>query len=132
MIWCLFQVITIAHQLYFECGLSENDIGIITPYTLQKKEIAALGEQYFEDPISNMFYRPKIGSVEDFQGQERNVIIISTVRSHEKYISHDGKYGLGFINNKNRLNVAISRARYTFFFPIYNLYYCTKLLHNDH
>lgn len=93
------------HQL-FQCGLTEDDIGIITPYTLQVKELRVLADEYFNEK------QPKIGSVEEFQGQERNVIIISTVRTSDRHISHDGKYGLGFINNKNRLNVAISRARY--------------------
>lgn len=100
------KVVMVANRLFKDCGLSEDDIGIITPYTLQVKEIRQVGESQFEGK------QPKIGSVEEFQGQERNVIIISTVRSKSSNISHDGKYGLGFINNKNRLNVAISRARY--------------------
>lgn len=106
------QVVTVAHHLK-QCGLSEDSIGIITPYTLQVKEIRSLCDEYFDGKS------PKVGSVEEFQGQERDVIIISTVRSRDKYISHDGKYGLGFIKNKNRLNVAISRARYVFHFGIH-------------
>lgn len=90
----------------FKCDLTEDDIGIITPYTCQVKEIRSLGDSFFNGK------QPKVGSVEEFQGQEKNVIIISTVRSKKKNISHDADYGLGFINNKNRLNVAISRARY--------------------
>lgn len=92
-----------------QCGLNFEQIGIITPYTLQVKEIRSLVDEFFDGK------QPKIGSVEEFQGQERDVIVISTVRSKEKHISHDGKYGLGFIKNKNRLNVAISRARYAIF-----------------
>lgn len=103
------QVIRIIHEL-FKCGLTEDDIGVITPYALQVKEIRSLCDECLDLPTSTP---PKIGSVEEFQGQERKVIIISTVRSEPKHISHDGKYGLGFINNKNRLNVAISRARYS-------------------
>lgn len=90
----------------FELGISEDSIGVITPYTLQVKEIRGLCDVWFNGK------QPKIGSVEEFQGQERDIIIISTVRSRSKYLSHDGKYGLGFIQNKKRLNVAISRARY--------------------
>lgn len=98
-------MVYLVNQLY-KCGLKEDDIGIITPYTLQAREMRLMCEDFFEGKI------PKIGSVEEFQGQERNVIIISTVRSRLQNVSHDQQYGLGFVNNKNRLNVAISRARY--------------------
>lgn len=53
---------------------------------------------------------PKIGTVEEFQGQERAIILISMVRSNAEYMNHDTTFSLGFINHPKRVNVAITRA----------------------
>ncbi|KAM9390050.1 RNA helicase Mov10l1 [Phaethornis superciliosus] len=52
----------------------------------------------------------KVGTVEEFQGQEYMAIILSTVRSTEGLFDDD-RYCLGFLSNPKRFNVAITRAK---------------------
>lgn len=81
-----------------------NSIGIITPY---QRQVKAIRNIFIEANIN----LPKIGSVEEFQGQERDIILISTVRSKKSLISFDIRHSLGFVTSNKRMNVAISRAR---------------------
>jgi RNA helicase armi len=97
------QVFYYVNELY-RLGLTESDIGIITPYKAQTKQLIEL----FKEAEFNL---PKIGTVEEFQGQEFNVIILSTVRSNKKYLASDIKYTMGFISSPRRLNVSITRAK---------------------
>nr|XP_026497854.1 probable RNA helicase armi [Vanessa tameamea] len=84
--------------------ITADEIGIITPYLAQVKYLRVLFNS-MGLPI------PKIGTVEDFQGQERPIILISTVRSSESLLEEDSKQALGFVGNPKRFNVALTRAQ---------------------
>ncbi|CAG9796479.1 unnamed protein product [Diatraea saccharalis] len=88
----------------YKNNISADDIGIITPYIAQIKYLKLVFE-------AMGLTQPKIGTVEDFQGQERPIILISTVRSTEAYLVEDQRHTLGFVKNPKRLNVAITRAQ---------------------
>ena len=78
------------------------DVGIISPYRAQV--------QYLRHLIKKTdFYKPfrkiiSVNTVDGFQGQERDIIVISMVRSNE-----EGQ--IGFLRDLRRMNVAITRAR---------------------
>lgn len=73
--------------------------GIITPYRQQTGYLQHLLNQ---NPLPHI--NVTAGTVDSMQGQERDVILFSTVRSNDSR-------NLGFINDKRRMNVAISRAK---------------------
>lgn len=98
------KVVEIIRDLIGNKGLKEEDIGVITPYRQQVLKIRTALESFDWANI-------KVGSVEQFQGQEREVIIISTVRSTIQHNDFDRVHYLGFLSNPRRFNVAATRAR---------------------
>ncbi|KAH7573814.1 hypothetical protein ACOSQ2_007978 [Xanthoceras sorbifolium] len=97
------KVVEVIRRLTANEKLAEEDIGVITPYRQQVLKIKNALESF---DMSNI----KVGSVEQFQGQERQVIIVSTVRSTVKHNDFDRKHCLGFLSNPRRFNVAVTRA----------------------
>lgn len=97
------KVVEIVKKLATRGNLSDSDIGVITPYRQQVLKLKKALENIDMPDI-------KVGSVEQFQGQERKVIIVSTVRSTIKHNDFDRVHCLGFLSNPRRFNVAITRA----------------------
>ncbi|KAK9292346.1 hypothetical protein L1049_020312 [Liquidambar formosana] len=98
------KVVEIINKLKADKDLTGEDIGVITPYRQQVIKINKVLESFDLPDV-------KVGSVEQFQGQEREVIIVSTVRSTVKHNEFDRTYCLGFLCNPRRFNVAITRAK---------------------
>uniref|UniRef100_A0A8C4I789 RNA helicase n=1 Tax=Dicentrarchus labrax TaxID=13489 RepID=A0A8C4I789_DICLA len=91
--------------------LSAKDIGIIAPYRKQVEKIQKALKSVFARNRWSDLTELKVGSVEEFQGQERKIIMISTVRSSINYVKMDEDFNIGFLSNKKRFNVAVTRAR---------------------
>lgn len=95
-------------QAYFEkIGkqriIDENiNVGIISPYRAQVQYLRHLiKKETFFKPFRHLL---SVNTVDGFQGQERDVIIVSLVRSN-----NDGQ--IGFLRDLRRMNVAMTRAR---------------------
>ncbi|KAK9829778.1 hypothetical protein WJX72_007868 [[Myrmecia] bisecta] len=102
-------------------GVSEDDIGVIATYRKQAQKIRALLRERGHGKV-------RVGTVDDYQGQEERIIFISTVLSRPeslppqraKQAQHDGAdrpdhdadaMHVGFWRNPKRFNVAITRAK---------------------
>ncbi|GIY41624.1 regulator of nonsense transcripts 1 [Caerostris darwini] len=77
-------------------GAKPEEIGVITPYEGQKKYLGGLHPQLHQSI--------EIANLDEFQGREKDLVILSCVRSSEH-----GR--IGFLKEPRRLNVALTRAR---------------------
>mmetsp|Transcript_10452 Transcript_10452/g.22457 ORF Transcript_10452/g.22457 Transcript_10452/m.22457 type:complete len:1073 (+) Transcript_10452:83-3301(+) len=84
-------------------GVNSSQIGVITPYDGQKKYVAE--QMRRSGPLAASVYEAiEVNSVDAFQGREKEIILVSCVRSSESQ-------GIGFLSDPRRLNVALTRAR---------------------
>ena len=78
------------------------DVGIISPYRAQVQYLRRLlKKREFFKPYRSLI---SVNTVDGFQGQERDIILISLVRAND-----EGQ--IGFLRDLRRMNVAITRAR---------------------
>lgn len=82
-----------------------SKIGIVTPYKDQRRALRReLLHRFGREVMGGI----EVSTVDGFQGQEREVIIFSCVRTGESR-------GIGFLNDTRRLNVALTRAQCSLF-----------------
>ena len=87
-------VVKYIKQLLEDPGLKakEEEIGVISPYRRQCQKIRLkLGESEIS-----------VGTTEEFQGQEKRIIILTTVRSNPDFIQQDQLIQIGFLKNRKR------------------------------
>jgi predicted DNA helicase len=89
-------------KLLLDAGVDPGEIAIISPYSAQVKLLNGmiLGDQGDPGALAAL----EIDSVDAFQGREKEVVIVSLVRSNR-----EGQ--LGFLTDTRRMNVAMTRAR---------------------
>ena len=98
--------------------IEDKQIGIISFYSKQIKQLRSIAHEHSSLPI-------RVSTVDRFQGMERNIVIVSMVRSNiiqssrnqqpdkKRYpeFGYPKQTSLGFAQSPNRLNVALSRAK---------------------
>ena len=88
--------INLVHKIVTNFNIEFASIGVVSPYSVQVKHL--------RDSLKELISEKDIQTIDGFQGQERELIIISLVRSNS-----DGK--IGFLQDYRRMNVALTRAK---------------------
>ncbi|CAL1162326.1 unnamed protein product [Cladocopium goreaui] len=84
------------------CGYEESQITVLSPYLGQ---VRLLKKRIQRDPTTQQI---AVTAVDNFQGEENDIIVISLVRSNRAR-------QMGFLAVENRINVALTRARHGIF-----------------
>eukprot|EP01117_Protostelium_nocturnum_P007425 TRINITY_DN2657_c0_g2_i1.p1 TRINITY_DN2657_c0_g2~~TRINITY_DN2657_c0_g2_i1.p1 ORF type:complete len:1449 (-),score=523.30 TRINITY_DN2657_c0_g2_i1:64-4410(-) len=85
-------------------GVSENEVGVVTSFPNQTVKISMLLKLHG-------FSQVKVGILDDFQEDEKKLILVSTVRSGVKHLPLDRRYSLGFLQDADRkLNFCLSKS----------------------
>ncbi|EXJ77147.1 hypothetical protein A1O3_10305 [Capronia epimyces CBS 606.96] len=79
-----------------EAGVREEDIAVVTPYNAQLAILSSL--------LKAKYANIELGSVDGFQGREKEAVVVSLVRSN-------AEHEVGFLGERRRLNVAMTRPK---------------------
>ncbi|SMN17697.1 similar to Saccharomyces cerevisiae YKL017C HCS1 Hexameric DNA polymerase alpha-associated DNA helicase A involved in lagging strand DNA synthesis [Maudiozyma saulgeensis] len=83
-------------EALIDSNVSQSDIGIIAPYSAQVSLLKSL--------VREQYPGVEISTVDGFQGREKEVIVLTLVRSNDKF-------EVGFLKEERRLNVAMTRPK---------------------
>ncbi len=89
-------IVTAHVQRLIEAGVPAHNIAVITPYNAQVAQL--------RNALRPKWPELEIGSVDGFQGREKEAIVLSLVRSNRTG-------DVGFLSDERRMNVAVTRAR---------------------
>lgn len=121
----IFKVVELVEELRRLNLVPLKQIAVITPY---RKQVQRITQKLYEvisknfekemitkDPRTRTPIRPripvKVSTVDNFQGRESQVVIVSCVRSAIEAAESDQRFGIGFLKQPERTNVALSRAK---------------------
>lgn len=100
-------VVQIVTNLAREGSVSSAAIGVMSPF---RGQVVLIRKLLRAEGLGGV----NVGTIEDYQAVERDVIILSLTRSNEKFLSHDFKHRMGVFGQPKRSNVALTRAENLF------------------
>lgn len=86
---------------------SVKKMGVISPYSQQVYEI----RRKIQNNDSSLQCFLEVNTVDGFQGREKDIIVFSTVRSKKAEEKKKDRKTIGFLKDRRRMNVSLSRAR---------------------
>ncbi|KAA6418527.1 MAG: hypothetical protein FRX49_11473 [Trebouxia sp. A1-2] len=100
---------TLFGGLMREYGHEIASVAILTPY---KAQLALLRSTFAAQHSKAALANVEFATVDGFQGKEADVVLFSCVRAHDGGNGERGR-GVGFLADVRRMNVGLTRARYT-------------------
>lgn len=88
--------------------VTQDEVCIMSPFKAQVRVLRNLVRQ----PEYGSMWDVNIGPTEAFQGLERGVVILCITRARKRFVVEDQKLGWGIIGMPNKMNVALTRAKY--------------------
>lgn len=88
-------------------GVSPGQIGVMTPF---RGQVAAIRRLLRE----NYFFDVNVGTIENYQAVEQDVIVLSLTRANKELVGHDVKKRMGVFGQPKQANVAMTRAENLF------------------